>query len=62
MNKILHRGIVVISNPTVCNVCVFKPPCGDALFVLFFAMLRHSDPPSPTREINVDKAGVRGNP
>ncbi len=25
VNKILYCGVAVISNPTVCVVCVFKP-------------------------------------
>ena len=25
VNKILHCGVAVISNPTVCDVCAFKP-------------------------------------
>ena len=39
MNKIPHCGVAVMSNPTVCDVCAFKP----TVFVetKFFEVLRH---------------------
>ena len=39
VKKIPHCGVAVISNPTVCDVCAFKP----AVFgeTKLFAVLRH---------------------
>ena len=39
MNKIPHCGVVVISNPTVCDFCVFKATVfGETKL---FAVMRH---------------------
>ena len=39
VNKISHRGVAVISNPTVCDVCSFQPTVfGETKL---FAVLRH---------------------
>ena len=39
VNKIPHCGVAVISNPTVCDVCAFKPTVfGETKL---FAVLRH---------------------
>ena len=39
VNKIPHCGVAVISNPTVCDVCAFKPTVfGETIL---FAMSRH---------------------
>ena len=39
MNKIPHCGVAVISNPTVCDVCAFKPTVFSE--TKLFTVLRH---------------------
>ena len=39
VNKILHCGIAVIPNPTVCDVCAFKPTVFSETKLV--AVLRH---------------------
>ena len=39
VNEIPHCGVAVMSNPTVCNICAFKPTVFSE--TKLFAVLRH---------------------